>query len=58
MIHVEFSGTLGQCLQKLDDCPFIGLKHLDKKAHIVIDIEDMEEKKDESRKKRHNQILP
>lgn len=38
--HFEFNGTFGACLNKMDDSPYIGLRDLDKKARIVIDIYD------------------
>lgn len=38
--HFEFSGTFGACLNKIDESPYIGLRDLDKKAKIVIDIYD------------------
>lgn len=42
MKHFEFHGTLGECLDKLDE--YFGLKDLSAKVRMVIDIED---KKDE-----------
>lgn len=41
MAHYEFNGTLGVCLGKIDK--YIGLKDLDKKAKIVIDIQNEKE---------------
>ena len=40
--HLEIKGTLGACLDKLDE--YFGLKDLSAKVRMVIDIED---KKDE-----------
>lgn len=45
MKHFEFNGTWGECLNKIDESPFLGLKDLHKKAHIVIDIHDEEDEK-------------
>lgn len=44
--HFEFSGTLGACLNKMDESPYIGLRDLDKKARIVIDIYDNDNEKE------------
>ena len=41
--HIEFSGTFGACLNKIDESPLIGLRDLDKKARIIIDIYDEKE---------------
>ena len=45
MKHFEFNGTWGECLNQIDESPFLGLKDLHKKAHIVIDIHDEEDEK-------------
>ena len=44
--HFEFSGTFGACLNKMDESPYIGLRDLDKKARIVIDIYDNDNEKE------------
>ena len=45
MKHFEFNATWGECLNKIDESPFLGLKDLHKKAHMVIDIHDEEDEK-------------
>ena len=45
MKHFEFKGTLGECLDKIDE--YFGLKDLDLsvKVRIVIDVEDDEKRR-------------
>ena len=44
--HIELNGTFGACLDKLDESPLIGLRDLNKKARIVIDIYDNDNEKE------------
>lgn len=38
--HIELNGTLGACIDKIDESLLIGLRDFNKKARIVIDIYD------------------
>ena len=44
--HFEFNGTFGACMNKIDESPHIGLRDLNKKARIVIDIDENEDEKE------------
>jgi hypothetical protein len=44
MSHYEFNGTLGQCLDHIDE--YLGLKDLGRKTRMVIDIDNEEDEKE------------